>query len=239
MLSTCKRHDYLPVTCSLCSGTYCKEHGTLEGHSCPLASSLEQKAIVCPLCKLTLRLSGNEDANQVWNAHFGSSKCASHQEVLAKGGGKKQRARCAAAGCREQLGPTNTHSCSRCSKKVCLTHRHSDSHECARAGSFGDPKDKSWWSGLGGSQKPTPAYAAALARSTQQKQTDPRNTLKGSADRRKAGGVAANAHEILCPFCNVPFPGSAEVTVHVNTVHAESGPTAANPGRAAGVCRTS
>lgn len=189
-VSGCSTHDFLPFKCQACTGVFCLEHRTYDGHGCQRAHAKQQLAITCPVCRATLKLAGDEDPNAVWEQHQLRDGCDASK--------RKKRVRCPAPGkCKEVLGPTNTANCGGCGQNFCLRHRFKDDHACQ-----GRPAR-----GVAGwiSAAPSPAPAPAPAR----RQTNPvtarpaprrapapapaanlNNTLRGSADRRRRGNGA-------------------------------------------------
>ncbi|KAG5176276.1 hypothetical protein JKP88DRAFT_265443 [Tribonema minus] len=121
----CNLKDFLPFDCDCCQQVFCLNHRSYASHECPLSGTKNMTAIVCPLCKSTIRLSDAQDANAEWERHARTS-CSPEKAA------KKARKRCNADGCREVLGLSNSHTCAQCHAAVCLTHRFAESHNCAR-----------------------------------------------------------------------------------------------------------
>ncbi|CAM9313914.1 unnamed protein product, partial [Hapterophycus canaliculatus] len=57
----CNQQDFLPFKCDCCDGTFCLPHRSYAAHSCASSGDKDFKALVCPLCKKTVRFAGSQD----------------------------------------------------------------------------------------------------------------------------------------------------------------------------------
>lgn len=64
----CKQKDFLPFNCKGCSQSFCVEHRTEIDHECS-NPTLQQKAIVCPVCNKTIKYSGSLSESEIWEIH--------------------------------------------------------------------------------------------------------------------------------------------------------------------------
>lgn len=148
----CNLLDFLPFTCEFCKQTFCLEHFRPEAHECPSPGlrALNRKALVCPVCEGTLRLTDADDADLIWQTHESSGECA----IMAAN--KKVLQKCPVNGCREDLTLSNRLTCKRCHQTVCLRHRLQADHDCGKMPPKGSVKKSSIadylkrkWSGKG------------------------------------------------------------------------------------------
>ena len=63
---------------------------------------------MCPLCRVSVRISAGEDANMAWANHAASGTCD------AANYSKTAKRKCPVPGCREQLTFSNKHACKEC-----------------------------------------------------------------------------------------------------------------------------
>lgn len=177
----CHQQDFLPFTCDCCDHVYCLDHRSYETHSCPSAGKLDRRVLQCPLCKQHIPWTLEQDANEVWDLHVRSGKCASPSTAAAASGHapqKKKKKRCAADKCREVLVTSNTFHCQRCRQEVCMRHRFETDHDCE---AVRQSQRQTWFS--------RPSTGAG---STQRKaSTGNRASVTGSA-ARDAQRVASN-----------------------------------------------
>merc|ERR1739848_986679 len=105
-LESCKRLDYLPVTCEFCKGVFCTDHGySTDLHSCSAAHLVpDVKVDICGKCK--------------------KRKEENHQCV------KKKKSHCSVAKCKSRVLIPLT--CGECFQKVCPTHRFPSDHDCIK-----------------------------------------------------------------------------------------------------------
>lgn len=133
---------FSPPAADCCHKTHCLEHRTYSSHACPHQGRKQQMAIRCPLCSATLALTAAQDPNVVWQLHSGSRDCDPTR--------KMKRERCAVKACKEIMGPSNSHVCGVCRKRVCLRHRYQDQHACAGPGGRGGGRGIAGWFSNGG-----------------------------------------------------------------------------------------
>jgi hypothetical protein len=65
----CGQRDFLPFRCDCCGKVFCLEHRAYSRHNCEHAQGKDTHIIVCPLCAKSIKLKGNEDVQQVFDAH--------------------------------------------------------------------------------------------------------------------------------------------------------------------------
>ncbi|KAJ9531574.1 hypothetical protein QJQ45_014961 [Haematococcus lacustris] len=187
----CGQRDFLPFKCDCCSRVFCLQHRTYSNHACEKAGEKQLELIVCPLCAKSVRLNGR-DANIAFEEHTKSGCDPQNYNKVHK------KPRCPVHGCKEKLATSNTYHCKLCQQRVCLKHRHACDHGCDEAqamakqlaaasarqrGFLGQvqsalrfPAASSPAAAMGSGKG---AVAAASGAS------DPGNTVKGSAERRK------------------------------------------------------
>ena len=57
-LKYCKTKDFLPFVCNKCNQTFCLEHRTCKAHECPKADVDDVMLIICPICSMKIRITG-------------------------------------------------------------------------------------------------------------------------------------------------------------------------------------
>ena len=127
-VAECRMKDFLPFICDVCKGSYCSEHRMYESHGCVATQSKDITSIDCPVCKKSIKYSKADNVDVVWELHFKSS-CSqippSTHEATKKC--------CARLNCRTVIGPSNSLTCTKCNKLVCLPHRLPEDHPCLQA----------------------------------------------------------------------------------------------------------
>ncbi|CAM9850519.1 unnamed protein product [Ascophyllum nodosum] len=230
---SCNQQDFLPFTCDCCNGTYCLSHRSYATHSCPLAGDRDFRALVCPLCKETVRFVDSQDPNERWELHS-RTEC----DPGGSNGKRSPKSRCPASGCREVLRPTNTQRCARCAKETCLAHRFPDSHGCAGGGSWNGGRGSSRAAadrrGREEAARPLTLREKAIQKRTATGQRDSTaNTARGTADRRRwqgpsglgrsagvpAAGSGAGQGGERCPQCSAAFGDVGSLVAHVEATH--------------------
>ena len=124
--SGCNEFDFLPLKCNLCSGVFCKNHGSrYQDHSCRGAASIDRRVPVCPVCGKPVPLKPGSDPNVAVDAHI-SRGCI--DENFAKMA--PARLACCVPGCRTtEVVPV---CCSICGKNTCFKHRADMDHPCVK-----------------------------------------------------------------------------------------------------------
>lgn len=121
----CGQLDFLPFKCDGCKRTFCLEHRSYQGHSCKAAGK-DTQVIVCPICAKSVKIPSSDDAvvSEAFALHS-ATDCdpANYQRVHNK---KK----CPALGCKSKLTESNTYTCKKCGKAVCMSHRFEKDHQC-------------------------------------------------------------------------------------------------------------
>lgn len=124
-LSTCKQKDFLPFTCDSCHQQFCLSHRSYDSHGCDGGLKKDMTSLDCPICGKSVKFDKAKDPNEVWEDHY-SFFCAKQSTTAS------HIIHCARHGCSSHLGPSNTFQCPKCQKKVCLSHRMSDEHDCVQ-----------------------------------------------------------------------------------------------------------
>jgi predicted nucleic acid binding AN1-type Zn finger protein len=123
----CGQVDFLPFKCDCCSHVFCLEHRTYLAHNCKLAGGKDTQVIVCPICAKSIKLAGDEDVHEAFEAHSRTSCDPSKYKTA------NNKPKCPVAGCRERLRDVNTYQCKICGLSVCLAHRFESDHACKGA----------------------------------------------------------------------------------------------------------
>ena len=123
-VTNCNQKDFLPFKCQHCTMTFCNEHRTYSAHECKGELARDMTSIDCPICSLSVKFDLSQDVNQVWESHY-MNTCTKAPPI------KKATKKCNRPDCQTSLGLTNSFTCSKCNKLVCLTHRMPEEHSCA------------------------------------------------------------------------------------------------------------
>ena len=117
----CKQRDFLPFVCDSCSESFCLAHRTPEAHNCPVSRN-ETNVVICEKCHAAIRVD---------SSHKTASVIAFHQKHSCKPYPVLQN--CPVPGCSKKLTESGSIVCQSCKRRVCLTHRYQDSHNCIRS----------------------------------------------------------------------------------------------------------
>ncbi|CAM9815782.1 unnamed protein product [Discosporangium mesarthrocarpum] len=251
-VADCNQKDFLPFICDCCNESFCLPHRSYAAHFCPSAGDKDQRAIVCPLCRKTIRLLETQDPNVEWERH---TRIDCQPENYVKN--KPTKKRCMAPGCKEVLRRANSHNCAQCGNTVCLAHRFPDSHECSLAGGW-SPATRGHSNATAtataaaatavGEQARVAAVAVggaglrrhpslrekAAARKLVNAAEVSQNTVRATADRRRRaagqgrgggrsrGGMGAAGGSEVCPQCGAGFDSVALLVTHVEAAHSYS-----------------
>lgn len=230
----CKQKDFLPFICNNCKKNLCLAHRSTMGHNCEGTIVKDFTSIECPVCSKTIKFDKSEDPNVVWNDHFISNCSPPSSDERPK-----VQARCARNGCTNTLGLSNSFSCPKCGRKVCLSHRLPEDHNCqvVNRSLFLNKVQASNNTVKQGTSVPNDVKKKVASRPSIE---DSANTLKGSAHRRmfKADsadvpksvpvvtqpsipvldGSAGSGREV-CPICQQRFSDAILLVQHFETVH--------------------
>lgn len=109
---SCRQLDFLPVKCDGCKQSFCNQHWTYEGHSCPKASVKDVQVPVCPLCDKPVPSKPGAVPDEAVSRHL-DRDCRADQ---------KKNPRCSKAKCKvRELIKVD---CDQCRLNFCLKHRH-------------------------------------------------------------------------------------------------------------------
>lgn len=123
----CNQRDFLPFKCDICKRSFCGDHRTYTSHSCSGANFKDKTSIDCPLCNKSILLTMADNPDTIWEQHYMNSCVPS----TGAGSAKPVTKSCARNGCRVTLSLSNTMTCSKCHRTVCLTHRIPEEHGCS------------------------------------------------------------------------------------------------------------
>jgi len=228
----CRQKDFLPFTCNSCMKNLCLAHRSTGAHNCKGTTVKDFTSIDCPICTKTIKFDKSEDPNVVWDDHFIHDCNPQSNEVRPK-----VQARCARNGCSTSLGLSNSFSCPKCARKVCLSHRIPEEHNCQGV-------DRSFFLNNVQATNNRVVKQVNTIRNDAKKKVTPRsstedstNTLKGSAHRRmsKADTVATQSVVTqptipvldesigscreVCPLCQQRFSDAIVLVQHFETAH--------------------
>jgi predicted nucleic acid binding AN1-type Zn finger protein len=238
-LPTCKQRDFLPFTCDTCKKPYCLAHRSYDAHNCEGALKRDMTSLDCPICGKSFKFDKSKDPNEIWEEHY-NFYCTKTESKSSSSSSS-----CARKGCISKLGPSNTFQCPKCLKKVCLSHRMSEEHECV--GATNKSRNNSREHVLPKAHttkkipiKPTPAPVPAASSSSNPREaflqrvesnsfrhsgkppakssSSPRVPASSSSASRDNQGVQNNSasESYVCPFC-----GISESSVDVLSAHVE------------------
>ena len=126
-LQDCKQRDFLPFQCDRCHHSFCVAHRTPDSHNCSVSTN-ERNVLICSKCHSTIRLSSNDDP---------ATAMAFHQKRSCKP--VADTPNCPVPGCDKKLTEGGSIVCPRCKRRVCLSHRYEDSHNCVGGVKPGSP----------------------------------------------------------------------------------------------------
>ncbi|XP_017784445.1 PREDICTED: AN1-type zinc finger protein 2A-like [Nicrophorus vespilloides] len=160
--SSCKRLDFLPITCDACNNIFCEEHYTYTTHSCPKAYLKNNQVPVCPLCNIPIPVVRGQQPDAVVGAHI-DNDC---QSDPAKNRRQIFVNKCSKKGCKtKEVIPV---ICNDCRKNYCLKHRHTSDHACqGKVIHQTNNPPRNDFSGIQGNMSEDEALARALALSMQ------------------------------------------------------------------------
>lgn len=125
----CRQKDFLPFTCDCCHQVFCLDHRSYASHECAQARGKECVVVVCPLCKQSIHLTGQDDVHEAFERHCRSGSCDPANYDRAK-----NKPRCPVARCKAKLTEATTYTCNECGTQVCMAHRFGSDHGCKGAG---------------------------------------------------------------------------------------------------------
>eukprot|EP00753_Platysulcus_tardus_P011353 PLAT3286.14.p1 GENE.PLAT3286.14~~PLAT3286.14.p1 ORF type:complete len:313 (+),score=101.55 PLAT3286.14:293-1231(+) len=251
-VDSCRQRDFLPFTCDACTKPYCLDHRTYDSHDCPAAAGKRLTRFDCPICASSLRIEDG-DANATWARHYPAACDAAVAAAAAAAAAgkpqkkkkKKKRKRCAAEGCHERLGPTNSLRCSSCGVHVCMAHRFPGDHACGSTGGRSSAAGaaasgrSAWLDRLEASFKPSkPKKAAKPAVASgrdgrsppKRKKTKPAGRRYGAEARAEvvASAAARSGGGDACPNCGRQFVDAVALVAHVESGCAAAAATGEN-----------
>lgn len=121
----CRQRDFLPFTCDCCHLVFCLDHRSYAAHQCSKARGKECVVVVCPLCKQSIHLTGQDDVHEAFDRHcrYGNCDPANYERT-------KRKPRCPVERCNVKLTEATTYTCKDCGIKVCMAHRFESDHGC-------------------------------------------------------------------------------------------------------------
>lgn len=190
-VSDCRQKDFLPFTCDYCRKKLCNEHRAYAAHSCDGAKAKDITSIDCPVCAKSVKFDKSQDVNTVWEAHH-LNECS---QIAVDPKKKPPKKSCARLGCRTVLGISNTYTCPKCQKLVCLSHRIPEEHNCASNVAAAKKTVSNHWSNKAmtssssSSRSALPVKPKGKAKSSYTSKEDMASILRETAHRRKQGGA--------------------------------------------------
>lgn len=116
-IENCRQQDFLPFQCDACFKTFCRDHRSYAEHLCK-HFSLGEVVQKCPVCGKGISILPGIDINLTMSQHMDSSECF-----------KQENPKCPK--CNIKLTEINTVKCNKCNKKLCVSHRYPDQHQCS------------------------------------------------------------------------------------------------------------
>jgi predicted nucleic acid binding AN1-type Zn finger protein len=217
-LEGCNQQDFLPFTCPQCSKALCLAHRSPLAHSCSQAGRNDVTSMDCPICGKSIKMNKSDDPNAEWGKHF-STVCT--QNPATK---KSALSKCVAPSCQVVLGPSNHLICNQCGRKVCLSHRVPEQHNCAtirrtdQLNRISKSSTKNSGKTASAPVTSTGAKVNKSRRSGSSAAADPSNTLRGTAERRRQRLQEQQAAESAPTFSDhhspvsVQAPGPIDIT---------------------------
>jgi len=114
----CRQLDFLPVKCDGCKKSFCGQHWTYEGHTCPSPKLKDVQVPVCPLCDKPVPSKPGSLPDEAVSRHL-DRDCRVDQ---------KKNPRCSKVKCK--IRELIRVDCDQCGLNYCLKHRHPQDHEC-------------------------------------------------------------------------------------------------------------
>eukprot|EP01031_Cornospumella_fuschlensis_P041148 gene41148-50202_t len=224
-LPSCGQKDFLPFQCDYCHGTFCLEHRTYHAHGCAGGDSKDMTSIDCPICHKTVKFDKSQDINLIWNEHY-NTVCTQKPAPNVK-----PAAKCARGDCRNHLGPSNSWTCTKCLKPVCLTHRLPEDHHCladtkpAASAARSNPRNNFLDRIEANTKKPA---SKAPATGTKPGASSAKSVVSSSSNvptrpklepQATSSSNQASSSILFCPFCNMGIEGADALQRHVNNAH--------------------
>jgi predicted nucleic acid binding AN1-type Zn finger protein len=216
----CNQKDFLPFHCDHCKKHLCAEHRTYAAHSCAGGAAKDVTSIDCPVCGKTVKFDMTQDVNVMWEQHY-LTECTQ----VAVDTSKQVVKKCGRVGCRTVLGISNTYTCQKCAKLVCLSHRIPEDHNCTSniAGTKKTVNDH--WSSKSSTFSSTSSSSSSntssavkpkIKKPAYSTKEDMKNVLKETAHRRmpnssSSGGSTANNAAPTPPMLVVDLTGNVPI----------------------------
>ena len=108
----CRQLDFLPVKCDGCKKSFCGQHWTYEGHSCPSPRLKDVQVPVCPMCDKPVPSKPGSPPDEAVSRHL-DRDCRVDQ---------KKNPRCSKVKCKTR--ELIRLDCDQCNLNYCLKHRH-------------------------------------------------------------------------------------------------------------------
>lgn len=226
---SCNQRDFLPFKCDVCKINLCLAHRSYSAHNCSGKNAKDMTSVDCPVCGKGIRLSKVDNADLVWEAHF-SNECSQQP-----GSARNENKKCHFSQCNVKLGPSNTFQCPKCHKKVCMTHRIPDDHNCSGLSTNRPRALATKSSSSSTATKPSSLPTKSATKSTNKPQAPQAdNSLRGTAARRIRSADSNNAPSpdnysspsridtqstFSCPICGVNFNDEMTLMTHINYEH--------------------
>mmetsp|Transcript_37408 Transcript_37408/g.38092 ORF Transcript_37408/g.38092 Transcript_37408/m.38092 type:complete len:271 (-) Transcript_37408:131-943(-) len=213
-VKTCHQKDFLPFKCDVCKLTLCLTHRPYAAHNCAGDQAKDMTSVDCPVCGRGIRLTRCDDADLIWETHF-NTECTQQPR-----NNKSDVKKCCAQDCIHKLGPSNTFQCPKCFRKVCLSHRIPEDHQCSSL-----IKHK----GIATRHSSTNKNSSSnLTNKSEVTSSDTSSNIMN----QKQSSTSSNT-QFLCPFCSIDCHDQELLMSHVNFEHNEStSPSSSTPSTA-------
>ena len=215
-MANCHQRDFLPFTCDLCRRKLCLLHRSYTAHSCEGSNSKDMTSIDCPICGKSVKFSQSQSVDAIWDNHYNNS-CS---RQLSKNEAAKT---CHKTSCSTVLGLSNSFTCLKCQKVVCLTHRNPEEHDCISLkggvrdsrSSFLDRFDSRNYKSPEPTCNPTPS-------NTLKKKPAAPLPIRSIRNSDVRGDHSSILTELSCPMCSYKTRDAETLETHFNTYHTDT-----------------
>ena len=108
----CRQLDFLPVKCDGCKKSFCGQHWTYEGHTCPSPRLKDVQVPFCPMCDKPVPSKPGSPPDEAVSRHL-DRDCRVDQ---------MKNPRCSKVKCKTR--ELIRLDCDQCNLNYCLKHRH-------------------------------------------------------------------------------------------------------------------
>lgn len=207
----CSMQDFLPFQCKHCKKNLCLSHRSTTMHECKKVFT-DATSVDCPICQKSVKFFVGQQVDEAWTEHY-LNTCTKSEPVATK------IERCQASRCNTALNTSNSFQCSKCNSRTCLSHRHSEAHNCVKDAAVARTSFLQNVEQNQSHQKKNSNFSKPKPYAKKQKPSSAaeNNTLKGTASRRKADEI------LSCPFgCNITWKHIEQLEEHIRNDHSEN-----------------